>query len=63
MLRFTTAGESHGPALISILKGAPAGIPLAAATSTNRPRAPPARLRRRPPGCRSSTIQSSFFPV
>ena len=28
MLRFTTAGESHGPALISILEGAPAGIPL-----------------------------------
>src|SRR5512140_2874017 len=27
MLRFTTAGESHGPALISILEGAPAGIP------------------------------------
>ena len=31
MLRFTTAGESHGPALVSILEGAPAGIPLAAA--------------------------------
>jgi len=31
MLRFTTAGESHGPALISILEGAPAGIPLLAA--------------------------------
>jgi chorismate synthase len=31
MLRFTTAGESHGPALISILEGAPAGLPLAAA--------------------------------
>jgi chorismate synthase len=31
MLRFTTAGESHGPALISILEGAPAGIPLVAA--------------------------------
>ena len=30
MLRFTTAGESHGPALISILEGAPAGIPLVA---------------------------------
>ena len=28
MLRFTTAGESHGPALISILEGAPAGLPL-----------------------------------
>jgi chorismate synthase len=31
MLRFTTAGESHGPALISILEGAPAGLPLLAA--------------------------------
>jgi chorismate synthase len=31
MLRFTTAGESHGPALISILEGMPAGVPLVAA--------------------------------
>ncbi len=30
MLRFTTAGESHGPALISILEGLPAGLPLLA---------------------------------
>jgi chorismate synthase len=30
MLRFTTAGESHGPALIAVLEGAPAGIPLTA---------------------------------
>jgi chorismate synthase len=30
MLRFTTAGESHGPALVSILEGMPAGVPLAA---------------------------------
>jgi chorismate synthase len=30
MLSFTTAGESHGPALVSILEGAPAGIPLSA---------------------------------
>lgn len=30
MLRFTTAGESHGPALVSIVEGLPAGIPLAA---------------------------------
>ncbi|HEX3868424.1 MAG TPA: chorismate synthase [Gemmatimonadaceae bacterium] len=28
---FTTAGESHGPALVSILEGLPAGIPLLAA--------------------------------
>src|SRR3712207_6551903 len=26
MLRFTTAGESHGPALVSILEGVPAGL-------------------------------------
>lgn len=28
MLRFTTAGESHGPALVSVLEGIPAGLPL-----------------------------------
>jgi chorismate synthase len=31
MLRITTAGESHGPALISILEGMVAGLPLVAA--------------------------------
>ena len=31
MLRFTTAGESHGPALVSVLEGMPAGLPLLAA--------------------------------
>jgi chorismate synthase len=30
MLRFTTAGESHGPGLVSILEGMVAGLPLAA---------------------------------
>ncbi|MCU0615954.1 MAG: chorismate synthase [Gemmatimonadaceae bacterium] len=30
MLRFTTAGESHGPALVTILEGLPAGVPLLA---------------------------------
>ena len=30
-LRFTTAGESHGPALVCILEGMPAGLPLTAA--------------------------------
>mgnify|MGYP002779662365 CR=1 FL=1 len=30
-LRFTTAGESHGPALVSVLEGIPAGLPLLAA--------------------------------
>ena len=28
MLRFLTAGESHGPALVAILDGMPAGLPL-----------------------------------
>lgn len=27
MLRFLTAGESHGPALVAVIEGAPAGIP------------------------------------
>ncbi len=31
MLRFTTAGESHGPALVAVLEGMVAGVPLAAA--------------------------------
>jgi chorismate synthase len=31
MLRFTTAGESHGQALVSILEGMPAGLPVSAA--------------------------------
>ena len=31
MLRFTTAGESHGRALVSLLEGMPAGVPLLAA--------------------------------
>ena len=30
-MRFTTAGESHGPSLISIIEGVPAGLPLLAA--------------------------------
>jgi chorismate synthase len=30
-LRFLTAGESHGPALVAILEGLPAGLPLDAA--------------------------------
>jgi chorismate synthase len=30
MLRFTTAGESHGPALVSVLEGMPAGLHLLA---------------------------------
>ncbi len=30
MLKFTTAGESHGQALVSVLEGMPAGVPLLA---------------------------------
>ena len=30
MLRFLTAGESHGPSLVAILEGMPAGLPLCA---------------------------------
>ncbi len=28
MLRFVTAGESHGPALVTVIDGCPAGVPL-----------------------------------
>lgn len=31
MIRFTTAGESHGKALVAVVEGVPAGLPLAAA--------------------------------
>ena len=30
MIKFITAGESHGPALVSIIEGLPAGLPLLA---------------------------------
>ena len=30
-IRFTTAGESHGPALVSVIEGVPAGLALLAA--------------------------------
>ena len=31
MLRWTTAGESHGPALVAVLEGLPAGVPVTTA--------------------------------
>jgi chorismate synthase len=31
LLRYLTAGESHGPALTAIVEGLPAGLPLTAA--------------------------------
>ncbi|HEX7240951.1 MAG TPA: chorismate synthase, partial [Longimicrobiaceae bacterium] len=30
MFRFTTAGESHGPALVAVVEGVPAGLRLEA---------------------------------
>lgn len=30
-MRLLTAGESHGPGLIAVLDGVPAGVPIAAA--------------------------------
>lgn len=32
MLRYLTAGESHGPGLVTIVEGLPAGLPIAAST-------------------------------
>ena len=43
MLRFLTAGESHGPSLVAIIDGLPAGLPL-------RPEDVDADLRRRQAG-------------
>ena len=31
MLRYLTAGESHGPALLAILEGVPSNVPVGAA--------------------------------
>ena len=31
MLRWLTAGESHGPELVAILEGLPAGVPISPA--------------------------------
>jgi chorismate synthase len=47
MLRFLTAGESHGPALVAVLEGMPAGLPLAEADVDRE-------LRRRQQGFGSS---------
>lgn len=43
MFRFTTAGESHGPALLAIVEGVPAGLPIS-------PERIDAELRRRQGG-------------
>ena len=48
-LRFTTAGESHGPGLVAVLEGLPAGLELDARGRRPRSRPPPARARPRRP--------------
>ena len=47
MLRWLTAGESHGPALVAILEGLPAGRAGHHRRHRDRPGATPARLRPR----------------
>ena len=45
--RFTTAGESHGPGLVAIVEGLPAGLELEPRADRPRDGAPPARPRPR----------------
>ena len=45
MLRFLTAGESHGQALVVIVEGLPAGLPITVERDPGRAGPPPARLR------------------
>ena len=49
MLRFLTAGESHGKALVAILEGMPAGLAIDFDAITDAAAPPPDRLRPRPP--------------
>ena len=49
MLRWLTAGESHGPALVATIEGLPAGVEVTTAGRRRRPGPPPARLRPRRP--------------
>ena len=49
MLRFLTAGESHGRALVVIVEGLPAGLPVTVEDDRGRAGPPPARLRPRAP--------------
>ena len=37
MMRYITAGESHGPELTAIIEGLPAGLPLTAADINHEP--------------------------
>ena len=45
MLRWITAGESHGPALVAVLEGLPAGVPVTTDRHRHPARPPPARVR------------------
>ena len=47
-LALTTAGESHGPALVAIVTGLPAGLTLDRDGDRRRPAPPPAGLRPQP---------------
>ena len=49
MLRFLTAGESHGKALVTILEGMPAGLTIDFDAITAQLRRRQTRLRPRPP--------------
>ena len=49
MLRWLTAGESHGPALVAILEGLPAGVQVTTDDVADGAGPPPARLRPRRP--------------
>ena len=49
MLRWLTAGESHGPALVGIIEGVPAGVELTSAAHQRGAGPPAARLRPRRP--------------
>ena len=49
MLRWLTAGESHGPSLVAILEGLPAHVQVTTDDIAGRPGPAPARLRPRRP--------------
>ena len=58
MLRWLTAGESHGPALVATLEGLPAGVRVTTETSPTRwPAAGSGTVAA--PGCPSSATRSS----
>ena len=66
MLRYLTAGESHGPALTAIVEGFPSGIALDTAPDRPRAGAAPGRLRprqaadsSRPTGSSSNRVSST----